>query len=619
MSAPGRRPPSTCLEVAASVNRPAAALPVARDAVQEWRRHALPGLAPWVLAGWALLVAAAVLLRPVLPIDETRYLAVAWEMWRSGDAWSLRLNGEAYSHKPPLLFWLIQAGWSLDGPDTASPRLLAGLAALAALGLAARLARRVTTLGYGSAQGPQGGLVALVTGSTLGWMAFTGAVMFDLLLACCVLLALNALVDATRSADMERARAAAPLAPWPVFTLALGAGLLAKGPVMLLHVLPVALLAPWWSGAVGGRAWYGRLGAATLAGLVPMLAWALPAADAGGEAFARELLWEQTWSRIATTTHHLRPAWFYLATLPLLLLPWIALPAVWRGARAMWRDGAPVTGRRFIVAWVVPALLAFSAFRGKQPQYLLPLVPAFAIVLVHALAAVWGADLRTRVLRTAAGSWLAMLALVAVLGRALGPDYDMAPVSRRLAAVEAAGAPIAQLGKYHGQFHFAGRLRGRIEELPTAEALRGWARAHPSGAVVNYCRRQVGPDATATGGVQRGRPIPQPGFEQGFRSRRLQLWHASDFARLPRGDDGCGYAARASARRGEDGNKARLASAAAASVPLAQSGAVQPNHSGSSSKAAAVATTRSTSIRRAKGRSSSAQPTPTTVAVISRA
>lgn len=604
------------------MNRPAAAMPVARDALQEWQRHALPGLAPWVLAGWALLVAAAVLLRPILPVDETRYLAVAWEMWRSGDAWSLRLNGEAYSHKPPLLFWMIQAGWSLGGPDTASPRLLAGLAALAALGLAARLAQRVAMLDDGPAPGPPPGLVALVTGSTLGWMAFTGAVMFDLLLACCVLLALNALVDAVRSAGRGRARDAAPLAPWSVFIFALGAGLLAKGPVMMLHVLPGALLAPWWGGAVDARAWYRRLGAATLVGLVPLAAWALTAAQAGGEAFARELLWEQTWSRIATTTHHLRPAWFYLAALPLLLLPWTMMPAVWRGLRARWRDGASLSGRRFIVAWVVPVLLAFSAFRGKQAQYLLPLVPAFAIVLVHALGAAWGADLRTRVLRSAAGSWLAMLALVAVLGRALGPDYDVDPVSRRIAAFEAAGAPVAQLGKYHGQFHFAGRLRGRIEELPTADALRAWARAHPSGAVVNYCRREKGrgaDQAGRSGAAPGGGDLLQPGFEQGFRSRRLQLWRAADFARLPASEDGCGYGTRASARSGAEGNKARLASAAAASVALAHSGAVQPNQSGSSSKAAAIDPTRSVSTRRAKARSSSAQPTPTTVAVMSKA
>jgi len=266
------------------MSRPAATLPAARDAVQEWRRHASPGLLPWVFGGWAALVAGAVLLRPVLPVDETRYLAVAWEMWRSGDWLSLHLNGEPYSHKPPLLFWLIQAGWWFTGPDTVWPRLLTGIFALAALGLTVRLARRVTTLDDAASDAPRAGLVAVVTSSTLGWMAFTGAVMFDLLLACCVLLAVDAVVEAARGA----ARGAAT-APWSVLVFALGAGLLAKGPVMLLHVLPVALLAPWWSTSVRARDWYPRLALVTAAGFAPLLLWALSVAEAGGAAFSREL------------------------------------------------------------------------------------------------------------------------------------------------------------------------------------------------------------------------------------------------------------------------------------------------------------------------------------------
>lgn len=593
------------------MSRPAAALPAARVAVEEWRRHATPGLAPWVLMGWAMLSAAAVMLRPLLPIDETRYLAVALEMWRSGDPVSLQLNGLPYGDKPPLLFWLIQLGWRFTGPGRVWPQLMTGLCALVALGLAVRLAAKV-------ADASRAGLVALVTGSMLGWMAFTGAVMFDLLLACCVLLALDALVDASREAVQGRTG----LAAWTTWTVALAAGLLAKGPVMLLHVLPVALLAPWWCAGLRAVPWYPRLIWTTVAGLVALAAWALPSAAAGGAAFSHELLWQQTWGRVATTTHHLRPVWFYLVTLPLLLLPWTSLPAVWRGARARWRGGTPMAGRRFLVAWILPVFLAFSAFRGKQAQYLLPLAPAFAMLLLHALAAAWGEALRPRVLRVAAASWVAMLLLVAGLDRVRGADYDMAPVSARLAALEAGGASLAQLGKYHGQFHYAGRLRSRIEEMPTVDALRAWAAAHPVAAVINYCDRA--PKGTAV-------PMPSaagPDFEQGFREKRLQLWSAAAFAALPASDDACRYAARASpgavavrvaAASGEAGSSARVASAAAASVAFAQTGAVQPNQSGSSSNASAQTPTRSISKRRAEGRSSSARPTPTAAAVITSA
>ena len=80
---------------------------------------------------WLGVVAVALASRPVLPVDETRYLAVAWEMWSRGDFVLPTLNGEAYSHKPPLLYWIIHAGWAAFGVNEWWPHLVA-LACLSA-------------------------------------------------------------------------------------------------------------------------------------------------------------------------------------------------------------------------------------------------------------------------------------------------------------------------------------------------------------------------------------------------------------------------------------------------------------------------------------------------------
>ena len=77
-----------------------------------------------LLASVAALAALQLWLRPLLPVDETRYLAVAWEMWWRGDFLLPWLNGEPYSHKPPLLFWLIHALWALFGVSELAARLL---------------------------------------------------------------------------------------------------------------------------------------------------------------------------------------------------------------------------------------------------------------------------------------------------------------------------------------------------------------------------------------------------------------------------------------------------------------------------------------------------------------
>ena len=57
------------------------------------RRAALATL----VAAWALLVGVTQALRPILPIDETRYVSVAWEMWARGDFLVPHLNGSPYS------------------------------------------------------------------------------------------------------------------------------------------------------------------------------------------------------------------------------------------------------------------------------------------------------------------------------------------------------------------------------------------------------------------------------------------------------------------------------------------------------------------------------------------
>lgn len=530
----------------------------------------------WLLISLAcaLLTTAALLFRPFTPVDEGRYLSVAWEMWNSGEFISLTLNGELYGHKPPLLFWLINAGWSVFGLNEWWPRVLIGLFGVGAMTLVLRIARRLA--------GDRPGIAAMtgvITVSTLFWMVFTGAVMFDLMLACFVLLGIDAVLRAAQRPGPG---------PWVMTGLAVGLGILTKGPVALLHVLPVALLAPVWlprlvaAGAAEqprwGR-WYGGVVLALVIAAAVALSWALPSALAGGREFGREIFWSQTFDRIATTVHHLRPFWYYAVTLPLLLLPWLLFPAVWRGLVSAARvPSARPAGWAFAMTWVVPVFIAFSAFRGKQIQYLLPAVPGMAFLIAGGLAslrrplrrweawapALWfvlsGAALLTfnrhpqllhfiesdelpalawtiaalvlaalmlllapwrdvtrHAAVVAAAVVLSMLGLYAGFGRALLDAYDVHPVSAHLRAAQDAGQPVAHLGKYQGQFQFIGRLRRPLEVFETAAAMRPWLDEHPQGRVIIYTR------VADTSQLQ-----PQPEFLQKFKGRHVGVWRAAD-------------------------------------------------------------------------------------------
>lgn len=352
--------------------------------------------APVLWAGCLLLVLlASIFGRPDIPIDETRYVSVAWEMWSGGDWLVLHKNGEPYHHKPPLLFWLIGAGWALFGVNDWWPRCISAGFSLAALLLTAAVGRRLWPRAEGGARalGERAGWLLL---GMAFWLFFSTSVVFDILLTACALLALLA---GLRAWDGEQR------CTWGLFGLALGLGILAKGPVVLLPVLPPLLLAPWW----GGRrpaGWYAGLGKGFLLGAAIALAWAVPAAIFGGEEFRKAIFWGQTAGRVSGSLAHRQPFWFYLAVLPLLLFPWFFWGRAWQAAATALRERwAP--GTRFCLAWIVPAFLVLSISGGKQAHYLMPLLPAVALLL----AAGW-----PRQTRGSIPAALPLALLLAVLG-----------------------------------------------------------------------------------------------------------------------------------------------------------------------------------------------------------
>jgi len=536
-----------------------------------WRRDdALP-----LLVALVLLLPIVFLLSP-LPIDETRYLAVAWEMRTGGDFLVPHLNGAAYPHKPPLLFWLINLGWLVTGVQAWTARAMTLLCSLASLVLMYRLAWRLTA----SARIAQCATWLLL--GAIYFALFANAIMFDVPLTTCVLVAMHGLCDLVDG----RARRG-------VFVtgLAIGLGILVKGPVMLLDIAFVALLAPWWSAhRLQGRRgrYFGAFGLAVLLGAAIALAWAIPAAIHGGADYARAIFLNQTLDRIngvKGTSAHGRPLWWYLVVFPAMLLPWplairggvlalrarlreLKLDALdWRWPGALASAASPAL--RFALAWIVPTFLVFSLVSGKQPHYLLPLIPAVAlaiaigldaaalrvrvgllgIVLVllgaavagmrmlplgHGVAAyagdispLWGVVIigfgiglvawRQRLVHPAAPALaILVLALVVKLAILQGPGqrYDVTPMAQRIAALQAGGHEVANLGWHHGVYEFAGRLRQPVPAFDTLAEFQAWAHEHPDAYVATFYRRF--------------RFRAEPEFTQPFRGGEVSLWKVSD-------------------------------------------------------------------------------------------
>ncbi len=330
---------------------------------------------PALFSGALLLAALQLWLRPLLPVDETRYLSVAWEMWWRGDFLVPYLNGEPYSHKPPLMFWLVHGIWMLSGVSELAARLLPVFLSFLVLWLSAVLASRL----WPEKTDSVGPLVPWLLLGGLFWNHFFTLFQFDLLLTAAALLAWLGVVDALRSPR-----------GWLLTGAAIGLGVLAKGPVILVPVLPTVVLAPWWARGVrqgGWLSWYVGGLSAVLLGVVIALSWAIPAGASGGEAYRQAIFWGQSAGRMVSSFAHPAPWWSYLLWLPLMWLPWVIWPQLWKQTS---KCRPADKGIRFCLAAVIPALLILSAISGKQGKYLLPLMPLLALLCARCLAVATG-------------------------------------------------------------------------------------------------------------------------------------------------------------------------------------------------------------------------------------
>ncbi len=416
---------------------------------------------------WSLLA------RPLTPLDETRAAGVAWEMWLRGDFLVPYLNGHPYSHKPPLLQWLINLGWAVFGVNDWWPRLLGPLIMLAGTLLVQRLARELRPDDRRFRQ-----LAAWLMVASLGWLAYGQMLMYDALLTTCVVAAMIGL---------WRAGASLSTRAWWLVALGIGFGILAKGPVTLVHVLVPALLAPWWSDLARSRpwTWYGRLGLATLGGLAIAGAWAGSAALLGGDEYARMILLEQTSGRVVESFAHGRPWWAYLLFMPLLILPWVGLPSAWKGV--LRGPGSPL--RRFLMSWGVGCLVVLSLVSAKQPHYVVPEIPAFVLLIAAGLPATF----TMRRLALSATAWVLLLltAASAAMWKAY-PEFDMQPPARLAYDLQEAGVPLATLRFYRNQLAFPGRLTQPLEVVHRDEVV-AWFRDNPQGVLITF-RDELPPD-----------------------------------------------------------------------------------------------------------------------------
>jgi len=316
---------------------------------------------------------------PPLDRDESRFTQATKQMIETGDFIEIRFQDEARNKKPIGIYWMqaVTAGWLTAPPHNdiwayRIPSVLAGIfAVLFVFGLGRKLFDE--EVGLISA-----GILAsslLVIGES--HIAKTDAVLFACVAAAQLLIA-EFFLAARQGAPQPRVRYSALLG------LAIGIGILVKGPMILFFVgLTVIAVSMWerrWGWIMSMRPIF-ALGIIILINVPWLVAIGLVTKGAYfTEAIGQDFLGKA----VSSQESHWGPPGYYLVSLLVGFWPgWLFLaPGIVYGI-ARSREGAV----RFLLAWIVPAWIILELAPTKLPHYPLPIYPALALLCGAAVMA----------------------------------------------------------------------------------------------------------------------------------------------------------------------------------------------------------------------------------------
>jgi len=305
--------------------------------------------------------------------DEPRYAQVAREMLERRDWITPVLGGRPWLEKPPLYYWQAMLAYRIFGVSDWAGRLPAALDA-SFLVLAVYFFLRRFRLGF-EVDG------ALIAASSAGIIGYARAASMDMALAAAFTIAMLGWW-AWRESGKKIYLA--------VFYGFLALGMLAKGPVAPFLAAAVIILY-----AITVRELRLVLKTLWLPGIFLFCAIALPwyfAVQMRNPGFYREFIVEHNLGRFSMNLyHHTEPFWYYLPVTALGLVPWtvFVIAAFVQSVRSWWgrRTAAGVAEAdlefqlcTFACCWLIVPVAFFSISQSKLPGYILPALPAGALL-----------------------------------------------------------------------------------------------------------------------------------------------------------------------------------------------------------------------------------------------
>ena len=309
--------------------------------------------------------------------DEAYYAEASREMVESGDWLTPRFNYEHRWEKPVLYYWLTAATYLVTGPTELAARFWSALAGVGLALLAWGIARHVT--GRFDVAWLAGAIIA----TSCGYFAMARAALPDLPLTFCITLGLWATLRAVDAAGTRTA-----LQWWGLAGVGAGSGFLMKGPVAI--VVPGLVLAPiFWRERRRLRLDARGIAVAALTAAVIGLPWYVAMWLEHGNAYLESFFVADNFERFTTERFNdARPFWFYVPILIGGLMPWSPYLVAFfvdglASARTRTMKLADADWR--LLLWASLPLLFFTLSIGKQPRYILPVLPPLAVLIARGI------------------------------------------------------------------------------------------------------------------------------------------------------------------------------------------------------------------------------------------
>jgi 4-amino-4-deoxy-L-arabinose transferase-like glycosyltransferase len=328
--------------------------------------------------------------------DEPRYAWIARDMQETGDWVTPRLYGMPWFEKPPLYYWAAALSFKLFGVSEITARLPSALSALFATLALAWLALRL----YGAETARW---LLLLLPTTVGMIGFSHAAATDMPFAAMLTVAMAfaaKLLNLVPPTPVPAPDSTTPVGRFRSFTsftsstsftslffgLFLGLAALAKGPAAIILTCGSVLL---W--AVFTKRWRDAFRClhplAIAAFCLTSLPWYILCARRNPD-FFRVFIIEHNFNRFLTPQfQHVQPFWFYIPILLIAFLPW-TIALLWSALYGMLRylpSRQPSAETILFLSWSIFCLLFFSLSKSKLPGYILPAIPATALLLVRSI------------------------------------------------------------------------------------------------------------------------------------------------------------------------------------------------------------------------------------------